>query len=284
MNLEKFLPSFLPSKRKEFKMIWKIEKHGVEGYLAGSAHFFLYPFKKSLSSYIGRVRRVLFEGPLDEKSMGRVVTRGVEKGGAEAIYAALDPQTIGRIRKIIAPLRSSSPSFPDFLTIKPFSQDPLFIWFKTLRPWLAFFQIWSQFLKNNGWKYSVDLEALKIATQLKKEIFFLETIEEQVAALEGVPLERIINYLKQIEHWEDYARNHAHYYLQGDLEQIMVLNREFPTRCPSIVDNRDPVMFERIKAFLAKGEVIAFVGTSHIQGITKFLQEDGYAVRKYMEK
>jgi len=27
-----------------------------------------------------------------------------------------------------------------------------------MKPWLAFFTIWSTYLEKNGWKYSVDLE------------------------------------------------------------------------------------------------------------------------------
>ncbi len=265
---------------KEFRAVWKIERDGQESYLAGTAHFFPYRFQKSLGYYIQKTRRVLFEGPLDERSMARVIERGLEGGGAEAIYEALDAQTIGRIKRITVSLLNEPRSLSLLLPLGPAKRDPLYHWFKERRPWLAFLQIWSQFLKSEGWKYSVDLEALKVATRLGREVFFLETIEEQVEALEGVPLERMINFLKKVEHWQDYATTHAQFYLQGKVEQMMSLVSEFPTRCPSIVENRDPVFFARMQNFLAEGEVIAFLGVSHMPGIKRMIRNQGYKVEQ----
>ena len=271
-------------REKEFRTIWKIERDGKESYLAGTAHFFPYRFQKSLGYYIQKTRGVLFEGPLDDQSMALVIERGLEGGGAEAIYEALDSQTIGRIKRIMAPLLNEPRSLSLLFPLGPANRDPLYHWFKERRPWLAFLQIWSQFLKSAGWKYSVDLEALKVATRLGREVYFLETIEEQVEALKGVPLERMVNFLKKVEHWGDYAKTHALFYLQGNVEQVMSRLSEFPTRCPSIVENRDPVFFERMQNFLAEGEVIAFLGVSHMPGIKRMIRNQGYKVEQVRER
>ena len=66
-----------------------------------------------------------------------------------------------------------------------------------VRPWMAFFSVWSALL---NWKYSMDVEAYHTAQKLGKKIGFLETIEDQLAALDGVPFERFVNYLNHIEH------------------------------------------------------------------------------------
>ena len=150
--------------------------------------------------------------------------------------------------------------------------------FQSLRPWMAFFQIWSNFLKQRGWKYSVDLEALKIARQLRREIVFLETIEEQIAGLEGIPVDRIIRFFQKIDQWEEWARSHSQLYLRGDLGAMLAMSQEFPSRCPSIVENRDQVMFERMKGYFAEGRVMALVGTTHIPGIQKRFREEGYEI------
>jgi len=270
-------------REKKLRGVWKIERDGKESYLAGTAHFFPYRLQKSLRYYIQKTRRVLFEGPLDERSMARVIERGLEGGGAEAIYEALDARVIGGIKRIMAPLLNEPRPLSLLFPLGPSNRDPLYHWFKERRPWLAFLQIWAQFLKSQGWKYSVDLEALKLATRLGREVFFLETIEEQVEALNGVPLERMINFLKKIEHWQDYASTHAQLYLQGNVEQMMSRISEFPTRCPSIVEDRDPVFFERMQNFLAEGEVIAFLGVAHMPGIKKMIRHQGYKVEQARE-
>jgi uncharacterized protein YbaP (TraB family) len=282
MNWKEKLRSLISAQEKNFKMIWKVEKAGRKSFLAGSAHFFLHSFKKTLVPYIQDARHVFFEGPLDEKSMDQVGRQGSKEGGATAIYEALDPPTIQKIKDHI---RIQTPDPLSISLILPFaskSQDPLYAHFQNLRPWMAFFEIWSYIIKNRGWKYSVDLEALEIAQRLQKNVIFLETIEEQIAALEGIPLERFINFFKQIDHWDRFAKAHAELYLQGDLENMMKLNIEFPTRCPSIVDQRDPIMFNRMKEFFEQGEAIAFIGTIHLPGIQSMFQSEGYQVTHFL--
>jgi hypothetical protein len=143
---------------------------------------------------------------------------------------------------------------------------------------MAFFQIWSNFLKQRGWKYSVDLEALKIARQLRREVVFLETIDEQIAGLEGIPVDRIIRFFQKIDQWEEWARSHSQLYLRGDLGAMLAMSHEFPSRCPSIVESRDPVMFDRMKGYFEEGQVMALVGTTHIPGIQRRFQAEGYRV------
>ena len=80
---------------------------------------------------------------------------------------------------------------------------------KGMKPWLAFFTIWSNYLQKNGWKYSVDLEGYTTAEELAKKIVFLETIEEQISVLENISRERIIDFLKQVDRWPKMAREYA---------------------------------------------------------------------------
>ena len=51
-----------------------------------------------------------------------------------------------------------------------------------MRPWAAFFSIWGAYL---NWRYSVDAEGYQIARKLGKEIRPIETLDEQLAVLDG---------------------------------------------------------------------------------------------------
>ena len=283
MTLAEKLSSFLHRNQKELKTIWRIERGGYKGYLAGTAHFFPYRFQKSLQRLIREAKIVLFEGPLDQQSMNQVVERGSEGEGSVTLYERLDPQTITQVKKCPGIYSDGSNPLPLFFPLGSKESDPLYAHFQKFRPWLAFLNLWSQYLKGKGWKYSVDLEAWGIAAQMGKEIHYLETIEEQVKALEGVPFERFVNFLKKIHRWDEYTKAHVQSYLKGDLEEMMSGTSEFPTRCPAIIENRDPVFYDRLRPHLEKAETVAFIGTAHIPGLKKLFLNDGYKVNQLLE-
>lgn len=279
MNLSKFFSS-----KRDLKMVWTIEKNGRKSYLVGTAHFFPYSFKKSLTRYIESVDTVLLEGPLDENNMNKVVEQGSKGHTNSSLYNVLDARTIKEINRLEYVV--TTPSY--FGTyVATFGQSPdnsLFQQVKDQKPWMAFFNIWFYYREKRGWKYMMDLDSLKIAEKLGKEIHFLEKIEEQVEALNGISLERVINFLKKIDKWDCYARRYVKYYLRGDFEGLLSGARDFPTYCESIIDKRDPLLYERMKPFLEKGYSIAIVGVTHIQGIKKLLLNDGYAIRQVVDQ
>lgn len=274
MNLFSFF-----SKERELKMVWEIQKGGKKSFLAGSAHFFPFGFKKSLTRYIADADAVLLEGPLDQGNMDRVVEQGAKGDGNHSLDGVLDVRTINEINKLEYTIHTQS-YFGTYMMIFGQSPDKLYNRIKDKRPWMAFFEIWSYYREKNGWEYTMDRDALNIAKELGKDVHFLEKIEEQIDALNGIPLERIVNFLKKVERWDGYARRYVKYYLKGDMERLISFATEFPTYCESIIDKRDPILYERMKPYLGRGNTIVFVGITHIQGIRKMLIEDGYSVQQ----
>jgi uncharacterized protein YbaP (TraB family) len=223
---------------------------------------------------------VLFEGPLDESNMDAVRKYGFEGKHGPSLYETLDSRTITEINKELGESSGYTEcSLAAYMALSNTqNQDLLLLAIEGLRPWMAFFNLWSQFLMKRGWKYSVDLEALSVARELGKKVVFLETIEEQLEALDGIPFERIVNYLNKFKNWERFSRHHRKQYLKGSLDGLLNTTTAFPTRCPSIIDHRDPVFFERMKSYVDAGEAAVFVGTTHIRGIKKMLEADGFKV------
>ncbi len=150
---------------------------------------------------------------------------------------------------------------------------------KGMKPWLAFFTIWSNYLKKNGWTYSVDLEGYALAEGLGKKIVFLETIEEQINVLENLARDRIIEFLKRVDQWHELAQGYVRCYLAGDLEQIKSKGLRFPSRHHSVIDHRDKIFYERMLEYLEQGDAVAFVGAPHVPGVSKLLREDGYQIK-----
>jgi uncharacterized protein YbaP (TraB family) len=142
---------------------------------------------------------------------------------------------------------------------------------------MAFYRIWTGYREKNGWTYTMDRDAWRIAIELGKDVRPLETIEEQVEALNGVPLERIVSFLARTD-WKRYAREYVRHYLAGDLDGLMGTAREFPTFCDSIIHRRDPILYERMAPFFERGNAIAFVGIVHCRKILTLFIESGYRV------
>lgn len=268
----------LLSSQRELRMIWEVTRHGKRSYLVGTAHFFPYHFKESLRRYIGQVETVLFEGPLDEGSARTVVEHGSKGEGGASLLDALDPATIGRISGELggaSPGLSSHQMYRSLTGTDPDALD----WdrIKGVRPWMAFFQIWSRYLRKNGWTHNMELDALQLAGALGKPVRFLERIDEQLEALDNVPLERFVHFLTNVN-WSRSRREHLECYLRGNLEGLMARVSGYPTVCDAIIGKRDPILSARMQGFLEEGPSIAFVGAAHCPGIMTLLREAGYRV------
>ncbi|MEJ2731751.1 MAG: TraB/GumN family protein [Deltaproteobacteria bacterium] len=260
-------------------MIWQVQKNGRTSHLIGTAHFFPYSFRDSLQRYLGNGRLVMFEGPLDEDNMDRVRQAGIVSENSYHIFNELDNKTIAGLTEALVPVcRARHSSY--LLTFCKFDvKDIVYEMVKDMQPWLAFFTLWSEYLRRIGWKYSVDLEGYQIAGQLGKKIVFLETIEEQIKVLQNISHDNILFFLSQVARWKNFAREYVECYLDGDLEKLKFTRVRFPSRHYSVINERDKIFFERMSAELEKGQVVAFVGAPHLKGLSRLLIEDGYRVK-----
>jgi uncharacterized protein YbaP (TraB family) len=280
MNIRDRLTYFFLPGEKELKTVWKVEKGGKENFVVGTAHFFPYHFRVSLRKVLRKSRRALFEGPLDPMSMEKVVAHGSRGGGSPEIYAALDPRTLREIRGKAGSLFENPHPLQPFLPGGGKPADPLRDHFLRLRPWLAFFSIWTSYLKAKGWTGSVDLEAFELSKRMGKDVHFLETIEEQIEVLERIPVERMIRFLGKAEQWDEYSESYVRVFLRGFLADWMSGTSDFPSRCPPVIDERDRIFYRRMIPFIEEGESAVFLGAPHLYGVNRMLQADGYRVEQ----
>jgi len=266
---------------RKLRMAWKLHYRGKESVLAASAHFSPYSFRTSLERLVGEARTVIFEGPLDAPEMEKVRAHGTGGGNAPSLCDALRPSTIEKINLALGcPERMQSPAFVAKARamglFDNYRQDET----RGLRPWMALFRIWTRLLSGQGWRGSVDLEAYCIARAMGRKVVFLETIEDQVAAMEGIPFEKIVSFFEDFDRWEGFARRYRKNYVKGDIDAIMDSTLVFPTRCASIVDRRDPVFFEGMKPYVEEGGALAFFGVIHMRGVISLLRQWGCEVKK----
>lgn len=269
--------SLLWRREKPLRMVWRVEKNRRTSFLIGTAHFFPHGFEKAIEKLVRDVEIVLLEGPLDKESMQRVVQFGCQGADSSCICTDLGSAKVNEInRRLHHGLGAKASSVPYLQhLVRQNAGNLVEEHAEGVRPWMAFFRIWSAFL---NWSYSTDVEAYQTAQRLGKKIVFLETVEEQVAALDKIPYERILEYLNRIEEWEEDDKQFVRCFLAGDVDGLRTVALHLPTRYESIIKDRDPVLFERMKPFLDRGGSAAFVGVGHIYGIRKMLLKEGYTL------
>ncbi len=148
------------------------------------------------------------------------------------------------------------------------------------RHWYAFFSLWTAYLERKGWNQSVDLCAWHTALDMGKVVIGMESLEEQVASLESVPLGRVISFFRNCHSWNAYVRRNIRSYLAGDLEGMLGTSTEFPSRTEQIINGRNQRFRERMRPFLEEGRTAVFVGSAHMLQLRYMLAEDGFSVRK----
>ena len=256
-------------------MVWQVEKEGRVSFLVGTAHFSPYLFERALTRLFQRVDTVFFEGPLDDETLAQVAQYGRQGEEGPSVYDALAPEVVQAINRHFddrLPHRSAE-SYLEYFRSP--SSGFMEVNTRGVRPWMALFTLWSSFL---DWKHSLDRDAFLLARRLGKKVCFLETIEEQLAALDGIPFERIVDYIDRFARWDAYKKHFINGYLRGDLEGLMSRTTGFPTRCESILGERDRNFFERLQSSFEKGGSAAFLGLSHILPIVKLFSDSGYRV------
>lgn len=267
------------SRERDLTMVWEVTRHGRRSRLVGTAHFFPYHFRGALRRLIGAAHTVLLEGPLDDESMQRVVAAG--SGAVHAsLYHALDARARSRLCRMlglpVVPLDAHQ-IYRRALFGSP--EEWLEVELRGLKPWMAFFSLWTRFRARLGGSYSLDLDAARTAARLGRAVQHLETIDEQIATLDAVPLERFVAFVGDVD-WEAYYADYVRRYLEGDLDGLIAAASAFPTYCEPVIERRDPLLAERLLPALEAGEACAFIGITHIPGVSARLRARGFEVTR----
>jgi len=266
-------------REKPLRMVWRLEKDGKTSAIVGASHFFPYSYRKTYTSLMRDAKSVLFEGPLDKESMEAIARYGMEGHDTPSVLKELDPEVARKInRRLAKAVEQPGATSTGLAMIRQSNSSFLDVYADEVRPWMALFATWSAYLRTKGWRNSMDMEAYAVATRLRKNVCFMETIDEQLSALDGIPFERIVAFLNAFDQWDTYSERFLKLYLEGRYDEMVSTTMMFPTRCESILDDRDPVFFERMKPFIDQGNAVVFVGTTHVRGLAPMFQDEGYLI------
>jgi len=266
------------AEQRPFAMLWEVEKAGRVSWIGGTAHFFRYSFEDSFRKLFRQVDNVIFEGPLDDAFMSDVDKNGKSlPPGFTPLLDMLDEEDIRRLERVV---RGPEGSWLRFLNMEASVKADVRGILASMRPWCAFFSLWTAFLERLGWQCSVDMEAWRIARDMGRNVIGMETLEEQLASLNSVPVERVLNYFRDCHQWKAYAQRNLRAYLAGDLERMMGSSAEFPTRTGTVISLRDQRFRERMRPYMEEGRCAVFVGAAHLLNLRWMLAEDGFRLRR----
>ena len=266
----------LPEQRR-LAMIWELEKNGRRSWIAGAAHFYPYSFRLDMRRLFQEVDTVLCEGPLDQVSMDIIADFGKNPDpDTPRLSSMLTDSEIKNLEKVVLGrnfwsrlLNMSLENGPDVRYYLAYT-----------KPWLAFFTMWSSFLRRHGWEQSVDREAWDTAQEMGRYVLGMETISEQLRTLDSIPVDRIVRFFRDCHNWSGLKKRYETGYLKGELDRMFGTSAEFPSRTEMVINRRDERFLSRMLPFLEKGGCAVFVGSAHMLNLRSMLREAGFSVHR----
>ncbi|MDR0467188.1 MAG: TraB/GumN family protein [Deltaproteobacteria bacterium] len=266
----------LPPEERPYAMLWELTKNGRRSWIGGTSHSFLYSFDSSFRKLFAEVDTVIFEGPLDASSLAVFGKQGETRDAdTPRVMDFLNEEEILNLERVV---RGPQGKLARFLNMAWPSPADVRGVLSDHRPWSVFFTLYYAFLERHGWNRSVDLEAWEIAHEMGRNVIDMESIDEQIASLESVPMDRILNFLRRPEDWKRRMHQSLSAYLDGDLPRMLNTGTEFPTRTNTVIGLRDQRFRERMAPHIEQGRTAVFVGTSHMLNLENMLREDGFTV------
>lgn len=266
----------LPAQRR-LAMLWELQKNGHKSWIAGAAHFCRFSFRLHMRKIFQEVETVLCEGPLDQASMELIADFGKNPHpDTPRLESMLTEPEIKNLEHTVL----GSSLWSRFLNMSLENGPDVRYYLACTRPWLAFFTMWSSFLKRHDWQQSVDREAWYTAREMGRYVLGMETISEQLRTLESIPAERIVRFFRDCRSWSRLKNSYEKGYLKGDLDRMFGTSAEFPSRTELVINRRDERFLQRMLPFLEQGRCAVFVGTAHMLNLRGMLRDAGFSVRQ----
>jgi len=271
------LVAALPSTGPAYGLLWEISRPGIPpGYLFGTIHSEdsgVIALAPAVERVFSGSRQVVLEVNLDADAMAA--------GGVAMLMSdgRLLPDIIGKDLFAQAATALRTRGIPE-----PVAQR--------MKPWAAATAL-SMPAPETG--RVLDVVLFERAQQAGKTLHGLETITEQLAVFEGLPLDDQIALLRDaVEQFAGIDAMHAELlaaYKRQDLAAMMAINEaalatgdqrlaeEFQRR---LIVERNHRMAERMEPYLQQGGAFVAVGALHLpgeQGLVRLLEQRGYTLR-----
>jgi uncharacterized protein YbaP (TraB family) len=266
--------------RYDHGILWRIEKPGAApSYAFGTIHIDdprVLDLPPAVARAFAQSGSFTMEMLTDEAA-SRKFTRASRLGGGEDLPAVLGPELYRKVAQ-----KMEARDVPDAVTRK-------------LKPWSVMLTL---LLPRERPAVILDSALYEKAVAQKKPVFQLETIEEQIATFDGMPMDIQVGLLESVVDHEDkiagMTRDLIQAYLDRDLKRMWDINSRF-TALDSGKESENEFFLERVlfarnrhmaasmTPRLRQGRAFIAVGALHLygeRGILSLLEQQGYRITR----
>lgn len=258
-------------------LLWRIEGENLRNpsYLYGTIHLIRrddFRLGSHLKKTLMKADKIAFEIPLDQEALVAAALGMMYKGDT-VLGDVIDPARMDTLAVFFQDtLGISEIEWRSYQKMKPFALSQVFL---------------TNLL--GEMPMSFELEFKKIADSVDIPIVGLETIEDQLAVIHGMPIESQIDMLMtSVRDYRDAAKDFnqlVEYYRAQQLDSLYHLMtaeyKDIMEFSESFLDQRNRNWIPVIEELIGKETVFIAVGAGHLpgeQGVLKLLEKEGYTL------
>lgn len=257
--------------KREKSLLWKVEKQGYNtSYLFGTIHVKderVFHFNDSLFSKLDEVDVLVTELDLSTESILAMV-EGMKLPEGKTLQDVMKPKQYERLR-----------DFAEEHVALNFSQLEKF------KPFMVLMLTMQKEIPNNT-SEAVDMYLYNYAVKIGKKTKALETLDEQLEALDALSIEKIIKSIDEYESekgisYEDMILAYQNSDIQAMNELTKLEEAKNEKFMKAIFDKRNKVMAKRIPLMMKESSTFFAIGAGHLagtKGVLSKLENDGFKI------
>jgi uncharacterized protein YbaP (TraB family) len=257
-------------------LLWEISGKGMKqpAYLFGTIHMYdtsVYQLPQPPFALLDKVKKAYFELDFGKIDMGEMMSSIFIKDSTQNIDKLLDSTSLTKLNKMIAASASLKMLGNRVYTIKPFL-------------------LLSIMMGGDGKIPSVDMELYKAALSKKDSVGGLETLKEQLAAVDAISIPAQVEMLRESlvkdRSLQEILNKLTNIYIKQDIENMlteleddMAADVNFNQK---LAFDRNIVMADRIDVLLRTESPLIAVGAGHLgtsAGLIALLRKRGYKLK-----
>lgn len=255
-------------------LLWKITgRHMAQpAYLLGTVHMFdtsLYHLPQAAFDKVQQVKKVYFELDFGKINPAAMMSSIFVTDTSQRLDKLLDAAALAKLQS----LARQSPTL-QALGKNMYRLKPIYL---------------SAFLMNNGKVLSVDMELYHAALIHKDSVGGLETLQEQLNAINAIPIatqaRMLSDMLNRFTSADDMIQNLTRIYARQDIDHMMQeMNEDMPLDDnfnSTLINKRNLVMDKRMEALIGTQPTLIAVGSGHLggpDGLLALLRKHGYTL------
>jgi uncharacterized protein YbaP (TraB family) len=256
-------------------LLWQITGKNITQptYLYGTIHLFdtsMYRLPQPVMAKLAQTKQVYFELDFSKLNPMELMGYAFVKDTAQRLDKLLDTASLHKLQRLIKTV-----PMMQMLGDNVYRFKPLFL---------------TTLLINNGKAVTIDMEMFKRAQELKDSVGGLETVAEQMQALDVIPVttqaKMMQDMLRSYTNADDAIKKLTEIYVKQNIGTLLEeMNDNTPMDAAfneALLIKRNAVMADRIDKLTGKRSTMIAVGAGHLggpKGLIALLKQKGYTLR-----